>query len=36
MTKDITASEWTTNTLERRQGRLAETATAVWRLPYIN
>jgi uncharacterized protein with ParB-like and HNH nuclease domain len=36
MTKDITASEWTTNTLERRQMRLAATATAVWRLPYIN
>lgn len=35
ISKEITASEWNPNTLERRQGRLANMATSVWRLPYI-
>ena len=35
MPKLITAEDWTPNTLDRRQTRLADAATSVWRLPYF-
>lgn len=36
ITREVNASEWNPNTLDRRQVRLATTATAVWRLSYLN
>lgn len=36
MTQQIVAHEWTVNTLEDRQTRMANTASAVWRLPYYD
>jgi hypothetical protein len=36
MPKQITANDWTPNTIDMRQTRLSETATAVWRLPYFD
>ena len=36
ITKLIVASEWTPNTLDNRQNRLAESASAIWRLPYFD
>lgn len=36
MTKQINANEWTPNTLDYRQIKLADYATAVWRLPYFD
>lgn len=36
MTTQITANDWTPNTLEDRQSRLADYASAVWRLPYFD
>lgn len=36
MTKQITADDWTPNTLEIRQNRLASYASSIWRLPYYD
>ncbi|WP_338869425.1 DUF262 domain-containing HNH endonuclease family protein [Spirosoma sp. SC4-14] len=36
MSRTITANEWTPNTVDIRQGRLADTATAVWRLTQLD
>lgn len=36
MSKQIVAAEWTPNTLDNRQTRLSEYASAVWRLPYFD
>ncbi len=36
MTTQITAHEWTPNTLDDRQNKLADYASAVWRLPYFD
>jgi hypothetical protein len=33
MTKQIMANDWTPNTLDNRQRKLADYATAAWRLP---
>lgn len=36
MPKQITSIDWTPNTLEIRQNKLADYASAVWRLPYYD
>ncbi|MGV3587982.1 MAG: DUF262 domain-containing protein [Adhaeribacter sp.] len=36
MSKQITSNEWTPNTLEIRQSKLADYASSVWRLPYFD
>jgi uncharacterized protein with ParB-like and HNH nuclease domain len=36
MTRQITANDWTPSTLDGRQTRLADFASAVWRLPYFD
>lgn len=36
ITKQITASEWTPNTIDNRQIAMARYASAVWRLPYYD
>ncbi len=36
MSKQIVAADWTPNTLDNRQTRLSEYASAVWRLPYFD
>jgi hypothetical protein len=36
MSKQIVASVWTPNTIDNRQSRLADYASAVWRLPYFD
>ncbi len=35
ISKQIVSQDWTPNTVENRQSRLAEFATACWRLPYF-
>ena len=36
LSNQITADEWTPNTLENRQARLADTATSVWRVSQLD
>ena len=36
LSRDITATEWTPNTLEKRQQRMAKTATTVWRVSQLD
>ncbi|GAB2563764.1 hypothetical protein GCM10027190_11590 [Spirosoma areae] len=36
LSRDIVADVWTPNTLERRQMKLAEIATSVWRLSQLD
>jgi hypothetical protein len=36
MSKQIKASDWTPNTLDIRQVKLADCATSIWRLPYFD
>lgn len=36
MTKQVNANDWTPNTLEDRQSKLSDYASAVWRLPYFD
>jgi len=36
MARQINSHEWTPNTLEDRQSKLSDYATAVWRLPYYD
>jgi uncharacterized protein with ParB-like and HNH nuclease domain len=36
MTQQVTANEWTPNTLDLRQNKFADHASAIWRLPYFD
>ena len=36
LSKDITANEWTPNTLDNRQNKLAQIATSVWRISQLD
>jgi len=36
MTKQVTANEWTPNTLDLRQNKFADYASSIWRLPYFD
>ena len=36
LARQVTADEWTPNTLEKRQYRLAETATSIWRIAQLD
>jgi len=36
MAKQITANEWTPNSMDNRQSKLSDSASSIWRLPYFD